>query len=71
MAGRELYITKGEVFMKELIGYLVKNNGEIIGATADIAEALEIAKRNKAICYKVVTIVKPKENSEVTRTVIG
>ena len=55
--------------MKQIIGYLVKKDGEIIGATGDEREAIYIATNWKGICYKVVTTVSPMEDPK-TQTMV-
>ena len=56
--------------MKQIIGYLVKKDGEIIGATGDEREAMYIARKFKGISYRVVTTVDPKVDP-VTETAIA
>ena len=46
--------------MKEIIGYLVKKDDEVIGATGNEREAMRIARDWKGISYKVVTTIDPK-----------
>lgn len=48
--------------MKRIVGYLVKKDGEVIGATGDEREAMYIARSWKGISYKVVTTINPKED---------
>ena len=55
--------------MKKIVGYLVKKDGEIIGATGDECYALYIARTWKGICYKVVTTINPKEDPITEHTV--
>jgi len=55
--------------MKKIVGYLVKKDGEIIGATGDEREALYIARTWKGISYKVVTTINPKEDPITEHTV--
>ncbi len=55
--------------MKQIIGYLVKKDGEVIGATGDEREAMYIARNWKGISYKVVTTINPMEDPKTERTV--
>lgn len=55
--------------MKQIIGYLVRKNGEIIGATGDEREAIYIARNWKGISYKVVTTIDPKADPTTEQTV--
>ena len=56
--------------MFKVTGYLVKKDGEIIGATGDEREAMYIAREWKGISYRVVTTVDPKVDP-VTETTIA
>ncbi len=56
--------------MKQVVGYLVKKDGEIIGATGDEREAMYIARNWKGVSYKVVTTINPKADP-VTETTIA
>lgn len=56
--------------MKKVVGYLVKQDGEIIGATADEREAIYIARNWNGVVYKVVTTINPKENPVTEQTVV-
>lgn len=47
---------------KQIIGYLVKKDGEVIGATGNKEEAMYIAEEYEGICYKVITTVRPNED---------
>lgn len=55
--------------MKKIVGYLVKKDGEVIGATGDEREAIYIARNWKAISYKVVTTIDPKADPITEHTV--
>lgn len=55
--------------MKTIVGYLVKKDGEVIGATSDEREAIYIARNWKGVSYKVVTTIDPKHDAEVTQTI--
>lgn len=48
--------------MKQIIGYIVKKDGEVIGATGDEREAMFIARNWNGISYKVVTTINPKSD---------
>lgn len=56
--------------MKQIIGYLVKKDGEVIGATADEREAMYIARNWNGISYRVVTTIDPKVDP-VTETTVA
>lgn len=56
--------------MKQIIGYLVKKDGEVIGATGDEREAMYIAKNWKGISYKVITTINPMEDPKTEHTVV-
>ena len=55
--------------MKKVVGYLVMKDNEVIGATGDEREAMYIARNWKAISYRVVTTINPKEDLITERTV--
>ena len=48
--------------MKTIIGFLVKKDGEVIGATSDKQEALDIAAEFKGLAYRVITIIDGKHD---------
>ena len=56
--------------MKQIVGYLVKKDGVVIGATGDEREALYIARTWKGISYKVVTTVSPNEDPTTECTIV-
>ena len=55
--------------MRKVIGYLVKKDNEIIGATGDEREAMYIARNWKAISYKVITTITPMEDPKTVHVV--
>lgn len=55
---------------KKIVGYLVKKNDEVIGATGNEREAIYIARENNGIVYKVVTTVSPYEDARTEKTIV-
>ena len=55
--------------MKQVVGYLVRKDNEVIGATRDEREAMYIARNYKGISYKVVTTINPLEDPTTEHTV--
>ena len=55
---------------REIIGYLVKADGEIIAATGDEREAIYIARNWNGIVFKVTTRVVPLEDPRTVRSVV-
>ncbi len=55
--------------MKQIIGYLIKKDGEVIGATGDEREAIYIARNWKGISYKVVTTIDSKADPTTEQTI--
>lgn len=56
--------------MRQIVGYLVRKNGEVIGATGEEREAIHIAEQWNGIVYKVVTTVSEKENPRTVQLIV-
>lgn len=56
--------------MKQVVGYIIRKNGKVIGATADEREAIYIARNWYGISYKVVTTINPGADPVTETTVV-
>lgn len=66
---RGCYGEQKEDIMKQIIGYLVKKNDKVIGATGDEREAMYIARNFRGISYKVVTTISPTDDPVAKHTI--